>query len=75
MTHTTKVIDAKQINNENVVYTVQCCSDPMEVTNHTINVAAPDHAGQLAAIKADVAARHDLMVQARAALPALLAAG
>jgi hypothetical protein len=71
--HTPKVIKSKQVNNEYVAYTVQCCSDPLEVTNHTIHVAAPDHAGQLAAIKTDVAARHELMVQWRASQAALLA--
>jgi len=72
-THITKVISANQINNEYVTYTVQCCSDPMEVTNHTINVAAPDHSGQLTKIKADVAARHELMLVWKNNLAVLLA--
>lgn len=67
MAHTTKVIDAKQINNEYVVYTVQCCEDPMEITNHTIHVLAADHAGQLDTIKAGIATRHEAVLAWRKA--------
>jgi hypothetical protein len=86
-THVTKVVEAKQINNANTAYRVVCCGescDPSrctasahtcEDTWHTIGVSAPDPTEQLAAIKADVATRHDLMVQWRSNLAALLAAG
>jgi hypothetical protein len=69
MTHTPKVIEAKQLNNEYVSYCVQCCGDALETTWHTMHVAAPDHEGQLATIKADVTARHELMLQWRANHP------
>jgi hypothetical protein len=87
MTHTPKIVEAKQISNSYTAYRIVCCGeacDPSrctasahtcEETWHTISVSAPDHAGQLAAIKADVAARHELMLEWRASQAALLAAG
>jgi hypothetical protein len=57
--HTPKIIQAKQVNNENVSYCIQCCDDPMEVTWHTIHILAPDHQAVLEDRKKEIATRHE----------------
>jgi hypothetical protein len=63
--HTPTIIGTKQINNEQVAYCIQCCSDPMEITWHTIHILSPDHPAQLESRKAEIVTRHEAMTQWR----------
>jgi hypothetical protein len=65
--HTPRIIEVKQITNEQVAYCLRCCDDHMETTWHTMHVLSPDHAGQLEERKKEIASRHEAIVNWRKA--------
>ena len=61
VSHEPKVVEWKQVSNEQVAYRIVCCEDPAESSWHTIHVAHPDHEDWLEDRKAEVAKRHEAM--------------
>ncbi len=65
-THSAVVVDAKELNDEQVSYLIRCCDDPKSDSWHTMTVAIPDHGALLDEMKTLVAARHEAKVAWRA---------
>ena len=65
MAHTTKIIEVKELSDEQVSYCVECCGDPVTRSWHTVSVLAADADASLQAHKDRVAALHEAKLQWR----------
>lgn len=66
MTHTPKVVETKELNDEQVSYRLRCCDDPTSDSWHTMSVLPPKdekddkrtHEQQLDELKVIVGDKH-----------------
>jgi hypothetical protein len=62
MEHEIKVLEVRQVNNEQVSYLLGCtCGDEHERSWHTLHIHLPDHEGVLEERKKVALARHEAM--------------
>ncbi len=60
MAHVSKVVEFREVNDENIAYRLRCCDDPMTDSWHTIAVTVDDteHDTFLATKLEEIAAKH-----------------